>query len=160
MAAVVYIAAGESDAQVAARFRVTKMSVNRWRRAFVVGGVSALASKGAAGNRPLLTEDQQRELLALIEQGAAAHGYLDQRWTLARLRALIKERFAVDYRSSGGLHEMLTRLGASWQVPTRRAVERDEEAIAAWREETWPDIKGRPRSAARMSASRTKPARG
>lgn len=160
MAAVEFIAAGESDAQVAARFRVAKMSVNRWRRRFESGGISALTSKGAAGNRPLLTVDQQRELLALIEQGPAVHGHLDQRWTLARIRALILERFAVDYRSSGGLHEMLTRLGASWQVPTRRAAERDEEAISAWREETWPDIKGEPRNAAHTSASRTRPAKG
>ena len=160
MAAVEFISAGESDEQVAARFRVTKMSVNRWRRAFEAGGISALASKGAAGNRPALTEDQQRELLGLIERGPAVHGHLDQRWTLARIRALIRERFAVDYRSSGGLHEMLTRLGVSWQVPSRRAVERNEEAIAAWREETWPYIKGKPRNAAHTSASRTRPARG
>jgi putative transposase len=160
MAAAEFIAAGESDEQVAERFRVTKMSVNRWRRTFDAGGISGLASKGAAGNRPLLTEDQQRELLELIEQGPAARGHLDQRWTLARIRQLILERFAVDCRSSGGLHEMLTRLGVSWQVPARRAVERNEEAIAAWREETWPDIKGRPRPKERSSASRTRPARG
>ena len=160
MAAVEFIAAGESVEQVAARFRVTKMSANRWRRTFEAGGISALTSKGAAGNRPLLTREQQRELLEAIEQGPSAHGHLDQRWTLARIRALIKERFAIDYRSSGGLHEMLTRLGVSWQVPTRRAVERNEGAIAAWREETWPDIKGKPRNAAHTSASRTRPARG
>jgi putative transposase len=160
VAAVELIAAGESDEQVAARFRVTKMSANRWRRAFEAGGISGLASKGAGGNRPLLTEDQQRELLALIEQGPGAHGHLDQRWTLARIRALVWQRFALDYRSSGGLHEMLTRLGVFWQVPTRRALERDEQAIAAWREERWPDIKGKPRNAAHTSASRTRPARG
>jgi transposase len=160
MAAVEFIAAGESDEQVARRFRVTKVSANRWRRAFEAGGISALASKGAAGARRLLTEDQQRELVELIEQGPAAHGHVDQRWTLARIRELIRERFAVDYRSSGGLHEMLTRLGVSWQVPTRRAVERNEEAITAWREETWPDIKGRPRNAARTSASKTRLGKG
>ena len=139
-----FIAAGESDEQVARRLRVTKMSVNRWRRAVQAGGTGALASKGAAGARPLLDEAQRRELITLIEQGPAAHGHLDQRWTLARIRALIRARFGVDYRSSGALHEMLTRIGASWQVPTRRAAERDEEAIAAWRKEMWPHIKGRP----------------
>ena len=90
MAAVEFIAAGESDEQVAERFRVTKMSVNRWRRTFEAGGISALTSKGAAGNRSLLTEVQQRELLELIEQGPAAQGHLDQRWTLARIRQLIQ----------------------------------------------------------------------
>lgn len=160
MAAAECIAAGESDEQVAARFRVTKMSANRWRRAVESGGREALASKGAAGARPLLGQAQRAELIDLIEQGPGVHGYLDQRWTLARIRALIRTRFGVDFRSSGALHEMLTRHGISWQVPTRRAVERDEQAIAAWRKEAWPDIKGKPRNAAHTSASRTRPARG
>ncbi|WP_371601257.1 hypothetical protein [Streptomyces sp. NBC_00564] len=34
---------------MARRFRVTRMSVNRWRRALAVGGREALASKGAGG---------------------------------------------------------------------------------------------------------------
>lgn len=159
MAAAECIAAGESDEQVARRFRVTKMSVNRWRRAIASGGREALASKGAAGARPLLNEAQRAELISLIEQGPGAHGYLDQRWTLARIRALIRTRFGVDFRSSGALHEMLTRNGISWQVPTRRAVERDEQAIAAWRREMWPYIKGRPPVGALSSASRTRRAR-
>ena len=144
MAAAEFIAAGESDEQVARRFRVTKMSVNRWRHALEAGGAGALVSKGAAGHRPLLNTDQQQELIGLIEAGPAAHGYVDQRWTLARIAELIRVRFGVRVRSSGGLHEMLTRIGCSWQVPARRAVERDEQAIAAWREETWPSIKVRP----------------
>lgn len=144
MAAAEFIAAGESDEQVARRFRVTKMSVNRWRHALETGGPDALVSKGAAGARPLLTADQQQELMALIEAGPAAHGYLDQRWTLSRIAELIRTEFGVRFHSSGALHEMLTRIGASWQVPTRRAVERDEQAIATWRKETWPSIKARP----------------
>lgn len=55
MAAAGFIAAGESDEQVARRFRVTKMSVNRWRHALETGGPAALASTGAAGSRPLLS---------------------------------------------------------------------------------------------------------
>ncbi|WP_370366393.1 winged helix-turn-helix domain-containing protein [Catenulispora sp. GP43] len=144
MAAAEFIAAGETDEQVARRFRVTKMSVNRWRHALQTGGPGALVSRGAAGTKPLLTLDQQQELMALIEVGPAAHGYLDQRWTLARIAELIRVRFGVRFHSSGALHEMLTRIGASWQVPTRRAAERNEQAFATWREETWPSIKARP----------------
>lgn len=142
MAAAGFIAAGETDEQVARRFRVTKMSVGRWRHASQTGGTGALVSKGAAGARPLLTVEQ--ELMALIEAGPAVHGYLDQRWTLARIAELIRKKFGVRFRSSGALHEMLTRIGASRQVPTRRAAERGEQAIVTWREETWPSIKARP----------------
>jgi transposase len=157
MQAAELIAAGEDDQQIAQRLRVTPMSVNRWRRALAAGGTRALVSKGAAGARPLLTGPQQQELVELIEQGPAVHGHIDQRWTLARIRDLIIARFGVDFRSSGALHEMLTRIGCSWQVPARRAVEHDERAITAWREQTWPEIKGRPRPRTRSSASRTRP---
>jgi hypothetical protein len=33
-------------------------------------------------------------------------------------------------------------IGWSAQVPDRRAAERDEAKIAAWREEAWPVLKG------------------
>jgi hypothetical protein len=35
----------------------------------------------------------------------------------------------------------LHRIGWSVQVPGRQAAERDEAAIAAWRQEAWPVIK-------------------
>ena len=46
----------------------------------------------------------------------------------------------MDY-TLAGLDVLLHRLGWSVQVPARQAAERDEHAIAAWREETWPVIK-------------------
>ena len=39
--------AGASDQEVAKRFRVSRMSANRWRRRLAAGGQAALASKGA-----------------------------------------------------------------------------------------------------------------
>jgi transposase len=42
----------------------------------------------------------------------------------------------VDYPLPG-VDLLLHRIGWSVQVPARRAAERDEAAIAAWREETW-----------------------
>src|SRR4051812_10849906 len=65
-----------------------------------------------------------------------------QCWTLPRIAAVVRERFGVDY-TLPGLDLLLHRLGWSVQVPARRATERNEEQIAAWREETWPEIKGR-----------------
>ena len=49
-------------------------------------------------------------------------------------------RFRVNY-TLAGLDVLLLRIGWSVQVPVWRAAERDEDAIAAWREETWPVIK-------------------
>src|SRR5919112_2440817 len=41
-----WIEEGATDREVAARFRVTRMSANRWHRALSAGGRLALASKG------------------------------------------------------------------------------------------------------------------
>src|SRR3954465_12121647 len=51
LAAAEWTEEGATDAEVAARFRVTRMSANRWRRALAAGGRSALASKGPGGAR-------------------------------------------------------------------------------------------------------------
>jgi Homeodomain-like domain len=49
LAAAELIEAGASDREVACRFRVSRMSANRWRRALAAGGREALASRGAGG---------------------------------------------------------------------------------------------------------------
>src|SRR5215467_13962087 len=149
------IEAGASDREVAKRFWVSRMSANRWRRALVGGGRAALASKGAGGARCRLTLGQLRELEAVLEAGPAAWGWdEDQCWTLARIAEVVWRLFKVEY-TLAGLDLLLHRIGWSVQVPARRAAERDEAAIAAWREETWPAVKGRRRTWAAGSSSKT-----
>jgi transposase len=138
-----WIEEGATDREVAARFRVTRMSANRWRRALAAGCRAALASKGPGGARCRLTPAQLAELQVLLDAGPAAWGWADQCWTLARIAAMVRERFGVAY-TLPGVDLLLHRIGWSVQVPARRAAERNEEQIAAWREETWPAIK-RPR---------------
>jgi len=158
LAAAEMIEAGAGDREVAKRFRVSRMSVNRWRRALAAGGRAALASKGAAGARCKLTRGQLDELEAVLDAGPAACGYADQCWTLARIAEQARRRFGVEY-TLAAMDVLLHRIGWSVQVPARRAAERDEARIARWREETWPVIKGRRRTWAPGSASKTSPAR-
>src|SRR3954454_4515115 len=149
---------GATDAEVAARFRVSRMSANRWRRALADGGRPALASKGAGGAPCRLTPAQRDELQVLLEAGPAAEGWTDQCWTLARIAAVVHEGFGVGY-TLPGLALLLHRLGWSVQVPARRAAERNEERITAWREESWPEIKRPRRTWAPGWSSKTSPAR-
>ncbi len=158
LAAADLIEAGASDREVAGRFRVTRMSANRWRRALAAGGRAALRSKGPAGGPCKLTPAQVRELAAVLDAGPAAQGWEDQCWTLARIAEVVRRRFKVEY-TLAGLDLLLRRVGWSVQVPARRAAERDEAQIAAWREERWPVIKGRRRTWAPGLSSRTNPAR-
>ena len=159
LAAAEWIEEGATDREVAERFRVTRMSANRWRRALSAGGRPALASKGPGGARCRLTPAQLAELQLLLEAGPAAWGWADQCWTLPRIAAVVHERFGVDY-TLPGLDLLLHRLGWSVQVPTRRAAERDGEQIAAWREKSWPEIKGPRRTWVPGWSSRTNRARG
>ena len=132
LAAAEMIDAGASDREVAKRFRVSRMSVNRWRRALASGGREALASKGAGGAQCKLGPAQVAE----------------QCWRLS----------GVEY-TLAGMAVLLHRLGWSVQVPARRAAERDEDKIARWREDTWPVIKAPRRTWAPGWSSKTSPAR-
>jgi Winged helix-turn helix len=66
--------------------------------------------------------------------------------------------FRVRY-SLRGVSLLLHRIGYSPQVPVRRAVERGEQALPAWRTKRWPEIKRRPQISAHGSCSPTKLAR-
>ncbi|MBB4937896.1 hypothetical protein FHR32_002201 [Streptosporangium album] len=79
------------------------------------------------------------EKSAYAWRGPAAHGWSDQRWTLARITQVIGELFGVSY-TLRGLDYLLHRIGWSAQVPVHRAAERDEEQIAAWVAQVWPQI--------------------
>jgi transposase len=106
-------------------------------------GRAALASKGAGGAKCRLTLAQLRELETVLEAGPAASGWdEDQCCTLARIAEVIGSRYKAEY-TLAGVDLVLHRIGWSVQVPARRAAERDEARVTAWREETWPVGKGR-----------------
>lgn len=79
--------------------------------------------------------------------------------TLGKVGAEVNEEQAYVAARAICASDPLGWIGWSGQVPARRAAERDEAAVAAWRQETWPVIKGRPRSRAPGWSSRTSPAR-
>src|SRR3954464_4373799 len=129
LAAAEWFEEGATDREVAERFRVTRMSANRWHRALAVGGRPALASKGAGGARCRLDPAQLEELQVLLDAGPAVWGWADQCWTLPRIAEVVRKRFDVDY-TLPGLDLLLHRLDWGVQVPARRAAERDEQRIA------------------------------
>ncbi|MEU9397980.1 winged helix-turn-helix domain-containing protein [Streptomyces sp. NPDC048324] len=159
LAAADLIEAGVSDREVARRFRVTRMSANRWRRSLGSGGRQALASKGPGGARCKLDMGQLRMLETVLDVGPAAFGWPDQCWTLARIAEIVRRRFGVEY-TLAGLDLLLHRIGWRVQVPCRRAVERNEAKIAAWKDEQWAAIRRGRRTWAPGSASRTRRVRG
>lgn len=152
-------ACGDSTGVIAAQLRVTDRTVRRWRQAWQDGGAEALRSRGPV-SREKLSPRQWARLEAELRKGPLAHGFAgDQRWTLGRIKTLIGKLFHVGYTVEGAW-KLMRRHGWSCQVPVRRALERDEEAIAVWKAEVWPDIKAPRATWAPGSASRTRQARG
>jgi putative transposase len=104
-----------------------------------------LASGGPGGAVCKLTDAQLDRLAAELDRGPAAQdwpGWVgDQRWTLVRVAALIRRLFGVTY-TVRGVSYLLHRIGWTPQVPARRAIERDADAIAAWRAMTWAKVRG------------------
>ncbi|MFC0534272.1 winged helix-turn-helix domain-containing protein, partial [Phytohabitans kaempferiae] len=134
-------AQGVTPVEVAKRLEVSEKSAYVWRKLWRAGGADALVSKGAPGPDPRLSDAQLVKLKARLELGPVAAGYgEDQRWTLARIRTLIGAMFKVRV-SVTTTWEAMRRIGYSAQMPTHRAIERDEEAIARWRRYQWPAVK-------------------
>lgn len=155
MAAADDFEVGASVTEVARTYRVTRMSAWRWQHALQTGGRQALRSKGPT-SRPWLSEEELALLEQLLDLGPAVHGWTDQRWTLARIRALMTEYFGVAY-SIKGTALVLHRMGWSVQVPARRAAERDDEALQHWQQEVWPRVKAPRARWMPGSASKTRP---
>jgi hypothetical protein len=78
LAAADWFEEGATDVEMAAWFWVTRMSVNRWRRALAAGGRPALASKGPGGARCRLSPAQLDQLQVLLGAGPATWGWTDQ----------------------------------------------------------------------------------
>jgi Transposase and inactivated derivatives len=142
--------------EVARRLRVSPKSAYQWQQLWRDGGVQALASRGPSGSRCRLSPRCLEKLAGYLDEGPAAHGWVeDQVWTAARVATLIGRNFHVSYSVSGATR-LMHRLGFSPQVPARRVAERDEQAVTVWKEATWAEVKEPGRRAGATSASRTR----
>jgi len=111
-------------------------------------------------SRERLSPQQWVRLELEQRKGRLAYGFAaDQRWTLGRIKTLIGKLFRVGYTVEG-TGKLMRRHGWSAQVPVRQAMERDDEAVAVWKAEVWPEIKARRATWAPSSALRTRRARG
>jgi len=99
-----------------------------------------LAAKAHPGPATRLSLQQQQELEQLLRQGAKAHGWPNELWTTQRIADLIRRHFGISLHHDHVGRFLHTRLKWSPQKPRRRARERDEEAIAQWKRDTFPTI--------------------
>jgi len=137
MQAGALFAAGHAQAEVARTLGVARQNVSRWHALWRSDGLDALATRGPTGPTPRLSDAQLNDLEQALRQGARAHGFDTDHWTLARITTVIGQTTGTRYHP-GHTWKLLRRMGWRLQRPARRAVERDEQAIARWVAEDWP----------------------
>jgi transposase len=150
-----YFEGGKSASEVAKLLGVRRQSAHGWLQAWRRTGVKGLASKGPAGPKARLSGKQKAALMKAIIAGPKAHGHATEVWTLPRVARLIEQQSGERYHP-GHVWWILRELGLSCQQPTRRAIERNEVAIAEWTERGWPRLKKKRGARSAPSSSSTK----
>jgi transposase len=138
MQAGALFAAGHSQALVARQLGVARQNVSRWHTCWREGGQEALRSAGPTGQALRLSDAQLAAIDQGLRQGARAHGFATDHGTLARITTVIQRLTGVGYHPGHVWKLLRHRLHYRLQRPARRAVERDEQAIARWVAEDWP----------------------
>jgi transposase len=141
--AIALLGQGLSLSEVARRVQASVGAVSQWRQAWAQGGEAALAPKPVPGRPGKLTARQSEHLQQLLLKGAKAYGFPNELWTLKRIATVIWLEFRVRYHPSH-VWKVLRSWRWSGQVPERRAIQRDEQAIAHWKRYKWPAIKKSP----------------
>jgi transposase len=149
---------GKPQADVARALGVSPQSVSIWYRTWQEGGREALKGAGRAGRLPYLDDDDLAAVVTALKKGPRANGITSDLWTLARVSDVIEQVTGVRYSQTQTWSVLHDRLGWSRQRPSRKALERDEGAIATWVAEDWPRIKKAPGAGAPGSSSKTKAA--
>lgn len=146
---------GNSAPEVAKSLGVARQVAYRWKAAWVSAGHGGLLSKGRAGRKSRMCAEDTAKVAQALLAGPRSEGYKTDLWTLPRVALLIKKLTGLKYHP-GHVWRLLGKLGFSCQRPERRAIERDEEAIAAWKKKTWPSIKKKPAAKGESLYSSTK----
>ncbi len=139
---------------IAEALDVSEVTVSRWLARYRAGGLGALQGRPRPGTPPKLTPEPKRLIPEFLWHGAEAYGFRGEVWTCARIARVLEEEFGVRYHR-GHISRLLQELRWAPQVPIRRAIQRDEEAIRRWRVEVWPDLQRRACRERRVLVSRT-----
>jgi transposase len=137
-------AAGKSIlAAIARELKVTRQSVSRWYEAWKRHRTDWVRGARRAGRKPKLSGPQFRQLDRCLRQGARAHGFGTDLWTLPRVAALIERLTGVKYHP-GHVWKLLQAMDWSLQRPAKQAKERNGQARREWMGQRWPAVKKRP----------------
>ena len=116
---------------------VSEVSVSHWLTTARQGGLEALLGHPSPGHPPKLSSAQKALIPEFLWHGAEAYGFRGELWTCRRIAAVIEDELGVRYHKDH-VSRLLKELRWTPQAPIRRAIQRDEQAIAHWRDNVWP----------------------
>lgn len=102
-------------------------------------GAAGLDARPASGRPPKLAHDQERQVLAWLQDNPTDHGFPNELWTAHRLGELVRRRWGVTFHRRY-LSAWLRQRGITPQKPQRVPRERDPQRIARWLASDWPRI--------------------
>ncbi|MGH8067612.1 MAG: winged helix-turn-helix domain-containing protein [Candidatus Entotheonellia bacterium] len=119
-----------SQAAIARQMGISRTAVSRWTQQVrhSQGNLGDLNKHRVPGRPPRLTPEQWPHLLRVLGRGALQAGFDTDRWTLRRIRAVIRVEFGVAYHAHYLSHRLKT-LGGSPQHPAVYARERDDALV-------------------------------
>lgn len=131
---------GWAQHDIAVALDVSEGAVSRWIHSAVDAGPKILRAHPSPGHPAKLTAIQKRQIPEFLRHGAEAYGFHGDVWTCQRVAQVIEWEFGIRYHKDH-VSRVLKGLGWTPQIPTTRAFQRDEVAIARWRVEVWPALR-------------------
>ncbi len=132
--------AGKGCAEAAEAVGVARQTVYTWKALLDEGGIDALHAVPDPGRPARLDETQLAQVRAVLLQSPTEHGFGTELWTLKRVGFIIHRLHGVRFGQTQ-VWRILGALGFSPQKPEKRAIERDDNAVRAWKRRTWPALK-------------------
>ena len=124
---------GMSRADAARIGGMDRQTLRDWAHRFNAEGAAGLVNRAAPGNLRRLTPEQEAELDGIVAAGPAAAGLGHlARWRCADLKALIAERWGIDYHERT-VGKLLDRLDFSHITTRPQHYRQDEAALEAFK---------------------------
>src|SRR5271170_5350214 len=130
---------GWPEVLIAEALDINKGTVSRWLAIAKASGVEALLGHTGAGPPPKLTPEQLVMVPEFLWHGAEAYGFWGDVWTCPRIAQVIRWEFGVSYHKDH-VSRLMKELGWTPQVPSTRAIQRKEAALARWRTTVWREL--------------------
>ena len=134
---------GWPQRRIAQALGVTESAISQWCKRARTAGPEGLRHRPPPGAPPRLSPEQRARIPELLQRSPTRYGCQGEVWTGKRVAVLLWEEFGVRYHPAH-LSRLVRAVGCRLRKPVRRASQRDEAAIAAWRAERWPALQRKP----------------